>query len=103
MLMAVAAEPLGEDGTLCGSSLTDGPGGSLCVLIATTYSYVVMPYKRNEDMFILHIVAGVTGGMEETVEEKSFMELTFLISIRWKKNSSPKGTQASKETAVQRA
>lgn len=65
-LMAVVAELLGEDGTLCGSSLTDGPGGSLCVLIATTYSYVVIPYKRSEHTFILHIVAKGAGiGMEE--------------------------------------
>lgn len=37
-LMAVTAELVGEDGRLSCSPPTDGPGGSLWVLIATTYS-----------------------------------------------------------------
>ncbi|GER29343.1 3-phosphoshikimate 1-carboxyvinyltransferase [Striga asiatica] len=44
-LMAVTAELVGEEGKLCWSpASTEGPGASLCVLIATTYSYVVIPY-----------------------------------------------------------
>ena len=43
-LKPVAVEPLGEEGILRASPSAETPGGSLCDLIATTYSYVVIPY-----------------------------------------------------------
>jgi len=56
--MPVATELIGDDGRLRGSSFTEGPGGSLCVLIATTYSYVVMPYKKQK-RFSCRKMAGI--------------------------------------------
>lgn len=46
-LAAVTAELVGEGGWLYSSPPSiDGPGGSLCALTATTYSYVVIPYRK---------------------------------------------------------
>lgn len=50
-LIAVTAELVGDDGRLCCSpASTEGPGGSLRVLMATTYSYVVIPCKRKRQL-----------------------------------------------------
>lgn len=42
-LIAVTAELVGEDGRLCCSPPSSEGPGSLRVLMATTYSYVVIP------------------------------------------------------------
>ena len=94
-LMAVTAELVGDDGILCWSPPSaDCPGGSLCVLIATTYSYVVIPCSWKQQSFNIYNLWQL---------RERFKGNTFRIKIIWKKNSSPRGTVARKETAVQSA
>lgn len=104
-LTPVTAEPVGDDCILCCSSpptppSKDGPPGSLIVLMATTYSYVVMPCR----LIILYVYAvKILFFFPSCLGGEMSKKHTFRIRIMWKKKSSPSGTVAKNETTVHRA
>lgn len=98
-LAAVTAELAGEGGWLYSSPPSiDGPGGSLCALTATTYSYVVIPCSHQSNITILTFMS-LCVVIKHDAKETNYK--TFRIKIMWKKKSSPSGTIARNERAVQ--
>lgn len=104
-LKPVAVEAPGDDSSLSSSAgAGDSTWASAWARMATTYSYVEIPCKRlgifMRSWFWHHERTAMYNDDKFLKKVQKALASTFLISIRWKKKSSPRGTEARKATNV---